>query len=171
MAGMTTRLALTFALGAGMLATACSPPLPSPDAQGRVTAEVVEVTDGDTVILDFGGRRESVRLIGVNTPETKHPKKPVECFGPEASARTASLLPPGTEVHVERDVEARDRYERLLVYLRRASDGLFVNLDLAASGHAIPYPFPPNTAHAEEFAAAAVAAEAASLGLWGACPR
>lgn len=171
MAGMTTRFSLTVALGAGMLATACSPPLPSTDGQGRITAEVVKVTDGDTVILDFAGREESVRLIGVNTPETKHPKKPVECFGPEASVRTATLLPPGTEVHVERDVEARDRYERLLVYLRRASDGLFVNLDLVATGHAVPYPYEPNTAHAAEFAAAAVAAEATSLGLWGACPR
>ena len=106
---MTPRITLTLALGAGLLATACSPPLPSPDASGRVTAVVTEVTDGDTVVLDFDGRRESVRLIGVDTPETKHPKKPVECFGPEASARTLSLLPPGTEVEVERDVEARDR--------------------------------------------------------------
>lgn len=168
---MTPRIALTLALGAGLLATACSPPLPSPDASGRVTAVVTGVTDGDTVVLDFGGRRESVRLIGVDTPETKHPKKPVECFGPEASAHTLSLLPPGTEVTVERDVEARDRYRRLLAYLRRNPDGLFVNLDLVATGHARPYPYEPNTAHAQEFAAAAVAAQQAGLGLWGACPR
>lgn len=168
---MTPRITLTLALGAGLLATACSPPLPSPDTSGRVTAVVTEVTDGDTVVLDFDGRRESVRLIGVDTPETKHPKKPVECFGPEASARTLSLLPPGTEVEVERDVEARDRYERLLVYLRRTSDDLFVNLDLVATGHARPYPYEPNTALAQEFAAAAVTAQQAGLGLWGACPR
>ena len=54
-------------------------------------ATVIEVIDGDTVRLDLDGSRESVRLIGVNTPETKHPTKGVECFGPEASAFLAQI--------------------------------------------------------------------------------
>jgi micrococcal nuclease len=74
-------------------------------------------------------------------------------------------------VHVERDVEPRDDYGRLLVYLYRASDGLFVNLELASKGFAVPLRIAPNTAHAAEFAEAARVAEQASIGLWSACPR
>lgn len=170
MARMAPHRTLAFVAAIACLG-ACSPSLPGPDASGRVHARVVALTDGDTLTLSFGGRRAKVRLIGIDTPETKHPTKPVGCFGPEASARLASLLPPGTEVTVERDVEPLDRYRRHLLYIRRAADGLFVNLDLVATGHAVPYPFPPNTAHAAEFAAAALDAESRGLGLWGACPR
>lgn len=116
-------------------------------------------------------RTETIRLIGVNTPETHHPTKPVECFGPEASAHTAALLPSGTDVWVERDTESRDRYGRLLAYVHRSSDSLFVNLDLVAGGWAVPYPFPPNTTYESEFASAANDARASSLGLWGKCSR
>ena len=79
---------------------------------------------------------ERVRLLGVDTPETVKPDTPVECFGPEASARTKELLPPGTAVRVQRDTEARDRYDRLLVYLWRGDDGLFVNQTIVAGGFA-----------------------------------
>ena len=131
----------------------------------------MEAVDGDTVELRLVGRTERVRLIGVNTPETVHPTKPVECFGPEASAHTKSLLPPGTDVWIERDQEARDRYGRLLAYVWRGADGLFVNLDLVAGGWAVPYPFPPNTAHEQDFATAANSAAQQRMGLWGKCPR
>lgn len=127
--------------------------------------------DGDTVAIRLGSRTEKVRLIGVNTPETVHPTKPIECFGPEASAHTKTLLPPGTDVWLERDVEARDKYGRLLAYVWRATDGLFVNLDLVSGGWAVPYPFPPNTAHESDFAAAANGAAQQDMGLWGKCPR
>ena len=132
---------------------------------------VSRVIDGDTVVVRIAGRSETIRLIGVNTPETHHPTKPVECFGPEASAHTALLLPEGTEVWVERDVESRDRYGRLLGYVHRSADDLFVNLDLVAGGWAVPYPFPPNTTFESRFAEAATAARASSLGLWGRCSR
>lgn len=134
-------------------------------------AVVIRAVDGDTVDLRVGKRRERVRLIGINTPETVDPRKPVECFGPEAKQETKHLLPSGTRVRVERDLEPRDDYGRLLVYVYRASDGLFVNLKLVNSGLAVPLRIAPNTAHAAEFAAAATAAERASLGLWSACPR
>ena len=78
------------------------------------------------------GRDERVRLIGIDTPETVDPRKPVQCFGKEASDHTKALLPAGTAVRLERDAEARDRYDRLLAYVYRASDGLFVNLELGA---------------------------------------
>ena len=100
------------------------------------------------------GEQETLRLIGVDTPETVDPDQPPECFGAEASAHTKELLPAGTEVRLTRDVEARDRYDRLLVYVERAEDGLFVNLDLVAGGWADDYPYPPNVAHQRDFALA-----------------
>lgn len=171
MAGMPARsFRIVPALLCLVILASCSHGPVTVSADGA-RATVVRVVDGDTVVLRIAGRKESVRLIGVDTPETKHPTKPVECFGPEASRHTAGLLPAGTEVLVRRDTEARDVYRRLLLYVYRADDGLFVNRDLVAGGWAVPKSYPPNTAHAEEFAALAATAEAAGLGLWGACPR
>ncbi len=132
-------------------------------------AAVVRVVDGDTVVVRLGGTEETVRLIGIDTPETVKPAAPVECYGPEASAHLKTLLPPGTAVHLARDTEARDHFGRLLVYLRRAGDDLFVNLDLAQRGLARPLDISPNSARAAQISAAASQARAAGLGLWGAC--
>jgi micrococcal nuclease len=136
---------------------------------GEPNAEVVRVVDGDTVVVRTGGVEESVRLIGIDTPETVKPGTPVECYGEAASARAKELLPEGTQVVLERDVEARDRYDRLLAYVHRASDGLFVNLSMVEDGYAQPAPYPPNEAHADELAEAGREAQAADLGLWGEC--
>ena len=149
-----------------VLAGACSPTRAAP-AGG--TATVVAVTDGDTIDVDFGGDVEAVRLLGIDTPETHHPTKPVECFGAQASARTAELLPEGTEVHLVRDVEARDRYGRLLAYVYRADDDLFVNRSLAEDGFADVLAIAPNDAHAAELARVVSTARAEGRGLWGAC--
>lgn len=140
-------------------------------APGPGRAEVVAVVDGDTVELRLGPRTETARLLGVDTPETVHPDQPVQCYGPEASARTKALLPPGTAVQVTRDVEARDRYGRLLVYLVRASDGLFVNRALVADGYARTLPIAPNDAHRATLGRAQSEARAAGRGLWSACAR
>ncbi len=148
---------------------ALTPSCASPAAGAPGTATVVETIDGDTVDVDIAGTREHVRLIGIDTPETKHPTTPVECFGHEASAHVAELLPPGTIVRLERDVEARDRYGRLLAYVYRVDDGLFVNLAQADGGFADALPFPPNVAHRDELAAAVDAARAGGVGLWSAC--
>ncbi len=132
-------------------------------------AEVVSVVDGDTVELDFGGRRERVRLLGVDAPESVHPSVPVQCFGPEASAELARLLPTGSRVRVERDLEARDRYDRLLLYLFRADDGLFVNRWLLDRGLADTSFYEPNTSRAPELRRARSGARAEAVGLWGHC--
>lgn len=132
-------------------------------------ATMVRVVDGDTIDVDIDGTRERVRLIGIDTPETKKEGTPVQCFGPEATAYTTSLLPEGTPLALERDVEARDRYGRLLAYVYRADDGLFVNLSIAAEGYARLLTIPPNVAHSDEFVAAARQAEAHDKGLWGGC--
>jgi len=135
-------------------------------------ASVERVVDGDTIVVRLPGTgrvKEKVRLIGIDTPESVDPRSVVECFGREAGRRTAALLPPGTAVRLVRDVEARDRYSRLLAYVYRADDGLFVNLALVADGYAAVATYPPNVAHAEELAAAARTAQEQGRGLWGAC--
>lgn len=147
--------------------TAAGGATPTP---GRVTepATVVEeVVDGDTIRVSGVG---AVRLIGIDTPETDHPERGVECFGPEASARTAELLPTGEPVRLTYDEERLDPFDRTLAYVERARDGLFVNGDLVHTGHARARQYPPNTARALELGDLERAARAAGAGLWSACP-
>jgi micrococcal nuclease len=159
---------MVLAIVAAALLTGCGP-------GGRATprepglAEVVRVVDGDTIVVRLAGIEESVRLLGIDTPESVDPRSPVECFGKEASARTAALLPPGTEVRLVRDVEARDRFSRLLAYVYRADDGAFVNLQLVQDGYAAVLSYPPNVAHADELATAASRARHEARGLWSRC--
>ena len=157
-----------IALTAGLLG-ACTRPTPAPPRPDG-TAVVVQVLDGDTAIMDIGGTEESVRFLGIDTPEIAHPDQPDECFGPEATARTAALLPPGTAVRLERDLEARDRYDRILAYVHRAEDDLFVNESLVRDGFADTLSIEPNRAHDATLAAARSEARAAGRGLWGRCP-
>ncbi|MBV9039886.1 MAG: thermonuclease family protein [Acidimicrobiia bacterium] len=140
----------------------------APSSNGGATVE--RVVDGDTIVVHVGGRRERVRLIGIDTPESVKPNTPVQCFAIEASNRTKSLLHPGTPVRLVGDVDQRDQYKRLLAYVYRANDNLFVNLALVHDGYAVPYTFPPNVAHANDFKEAASQARAAGVGLWSACP-
>ena len=131
------------------------------------TAIVRKVVDGDTIEVRVGNRNETVRLLGIDTPETVHPNKPVECFGPEASARTKELLPRGTTVRIERDDEARDHFGRLLLYV--FLDDQMVNELLVREGLARPLSIEPNTTHAARFQRAADEARTANVGLWAAC--
>ncbi len=157
-----------LALGvAGCASLAASGPLSA--GAGPAADRVVEaVVDGDTIRVRGVG---TVRLIGIDTPETRHPERGEECFGPEASARTAELLPPGEPVRLTYDEDPRDRYDRTLAYVERAADGLFVNGDLVRTGHARAREYPPNTARAVELGRLEREARSAGAGLWGACPR
>jgi len=130
---------------------------------------VAELVDGDTLDVRVAGRVERVRLLGIDTPETVAPDRPVECHGPEASAALAELVPVGTEVRLERDVEARDRFDRLLAYVFRVDDGLFVNEAMAAAGHAEILSITPNTAYADALADAVAGARRSGAGLWAGC--
>jgi micrococcal nuclease len=132
---------------------------------------ILKVVDGDTVDIRISGREERVRLIGIDTPETKKPDTPTECYGPEASTHTVDLLPVDTRVRIERDIVGRDDYGRLLGYLYRVDDELFVNYEILRQGYARPLTIEPNSTHAVTFAAAARLAEADDLGLWAACVR
>ena len=127
---------LTLALVLGTIALA------SPSS-----ADVVDRTiDGDTLVINVHGTEEHVRLLNIDTPETKDPNRPVECLGPEASAFTHELVPDGTKVKLVYDAVRRDKYGRLLaaVYLE---DGRSVSEELARAGLGIPIAVGANRAH------------------------
>ena len=172
------RASLGVALAAAVALGACARPLalpgptdlPGPVAPGLprgVDVAVERVIDGDTIVVS--GHRH-VRLIGVDTPETKDPRRPVGCYGKEASRFTTSLLPAGTAVRLVGDIEQDDQYGRLLAYVYRRADGLFVNAELVHRGYAVVLTIPPNVAHTDEFVALAADARVAGWGLWSACP-
>lgn len=128
---------------------------------------VTRIVDGDTLyVSDLSVR---VRLIGIDTPETVHPDRGVECFGREATAHLTRLVPPGTRVVVEFDVERTDRYDRPLGYVWRVSDGTHVNLAMVEDGYAQAYTVPPNVRYSDRFVAAQRRARDAGRGLWAAC--
>lgn len=145
-----------------VLLSACATPVTDPTSDGRV----VEIIDGDTLVISVGGRRATTRLIGIDTPETKKPDTPVECYGPEATDFLRALLPPATSILVRRDVEGRDHFGRILTYVFRADDGLFVNREILVQGYARALPIPPNTTFARDFADVAARARQERRGLW-----
>lgn len=153
-----------------IILASCAEPQPLPEG---ANARVTRVIDGDTIDVRFvvSGHTsdDRVRLIGIDTPETKKPGSPIECFGPEASHRTSELLPAGTPVLVYRDVEPRDDYGRLLAYVIRTSDGLFINEELLDEGMATTLAIAPNNRLQTRFATVEAAARAARRGLWGSC--
>jgi micrococcal nuclease len=132
----------------------------------RFAAVVTAPVDGDTVRVRTVRGRETVRFLGVNTPETHHPTKGVECFGPEAAAFTDRELT-GRRVELELDVEHRDKYGRLLAYVIVA--GHRFNDVLLARGYARLLVIPPNGAYGPTMLGEELAARRAHRGLWGAC--
>ena len=132
-----------------------------------VPVTVVHVVDGDTLIAAFAdGHTETVRVLGIDTPETVDPRKPVQCFGPEASAYAKARLT-GRAVKLEFDVERRDHYGRLLAYV--ILDGERYEDDALRRGFARLLVIAPNGAHARTMLAEELAARRARRGLWGAC--
>jgi len=124
---------------------------------------VARVIDGDTIEIETG---ETVRYIGMNTPETAHPKKPVECFGKEASARNKELVE-GKKVRLVKDVSERDKYGRLLRYVYVGDS--FINLELVKEGYAYASAFPPDVKYSDAFLSAQKNAIEGGFGLWGSC--
>lgn len=162
---ITVALALVAVLVAGRLALDRAA---DDRAPAGVEGTVTRVVDGDTVHVDLDGRDETVRYIGVDTPESVKPGTAVQCFAEEASARNAALVD-GEDVRLRFDVERRDRYGRLLAYVYRVRDGAFVNERLVREGYARPLTIPPNVRHADRFARLAGEAREAERGLWRAC--
>ena len=154
-----------------MVMLAACPADDQPEAIDAGTATVEFVIDGDTVDLIIAGEEERVRLIGIDTPESVSRDVPVQCFGKEASEALTGVLPPGTDVRIERDDEVRDRFGRLLLYVYRSDDELFVNQWMIEQGFADTLFFEPNTTFEGPFTRARNDARSDGLGLWSACDR
>ncbi len=132
-----------------------------------IPATVTRVVDGDTVIARLeNGTVEKIRLLGADTPEVVDPRKPVQCFGHDASEFTMSQLT-GKRVLLELDAEQRDKYGRLLAYV--ILDGHRYNDELLERGYARFLVIPPNGSHARAMLREELAAKAAHRGLWGHC--
>ncbi len=133
-------------------------------------AVISKVVDGDTVKLESG---ETVRYIGIDTPETKHPNKPVQCFGKEASNKNTELVE-GKEVLLEKDISDTDRYGRLLRYVylpnpEATDEAIFVNEYLIEQGYAQLLTYPPDVKYDKLLRDAEIQARKEQKGLWSAC--
>ena len=132
-------------------------------------ATVKKVVDGDTLIVIYeNGREETVRLIGIDTPEKLGGYRPAECFGAESTDFLRSLTPARSQVFLTAGEEPFDIYERRLAYVYR-SDGIFVNLMIAREGYADVLSIPPNNDYAAYFSRAVSLARTENLGIWGTC--
>lgn len=140
-------------------------PAKTEDTQSPLYA-VVSVVDGDTLKLSINGTTETMRLIGMDTPETVDPRKPVQCFGKEASSKAKELLS-GRSVRIEEDASqgTRDKYGRLLGYVFR-DDGLFYNKHMIEQGYAHEYTYNLPYKYQAEFKAAEKSARENQRGLW-----
>jgi micrococcal nuclease len=128
-------------------------------------ALVSRVIDGDTIEVEIGGQEYTVRYIGVNTPETVDPRRPVECFGREASDFNQKLVLRKT-VGLEIDVSETDAFGRLLRYVWL--DGDMVNATLVREGYAQAAAYPPDVKYQDVFLELQAEAAATGRGLWGA---
>ena len=158
-----------LALLAPLCAVLCGCSAPAAVDRGDgMAGRVARVVDGDTIRVQLASGEEAVRYIGIDTPESVKPGAPVECFAERASAFNERLVS-GEHVRLVRDVEERDRYGRLLAYVYRVRDGLFVNAELVRRGYATVATFPPNVAHEGELRRLANRARVSGRGLWAEC--
>jgi micrococcal nuclease len=160
-----------LALGLALTLGACGPidgatSRASGVAGDRVEATVSRVVDGDTIHVSISGQDVTIRLIGIDTPETVAPGQPIECFGPESSRFTTRQLT-GEPIELEYDRDLIDPFDRTLAYVWL--DGRLFNETLVERGYAEATSYPPNTSHQDVLDAAEVDARRANRGLWGAC--
>jgi micrococcal nuclease len=144
----------------------------SEEPSGPLSAQVTHVVDGDTIDVSIGGDDDTVRYIGIDTPETVKPGTPVQCGGPRAHEVNERLVD-GRTVTLRFDSERRDVYGRLLAYVYLPRPGrrpLFVNAELARRGLARTLTIPPNDSFAALFDRLATRAGVRGRGLWGSCP-
>jgi len=124
------------------------------------TVLVTRVIDGDTIEIEGGAR---VRYIGIDTPETVHPEKPVEYFGKEATQKNRELVQ-GKRVYLEKDIQDKDKYGRLLRYVWVGDT--MVNAELIGLGYAYSYTYPPNVKYQKLFLQLEKEAREQGRGLW-----
>ncbi len=139
--------------------------LPSSEfsTSGKQSVKVTRVVDGDTIEIEGG---QKVRYIGINTPETVDPRRPVECFGKEAASKNRELVE-GRGIYLEKDVSETDKYGRLLRYVY--VDRTFVNDYMVRNGYAQASSYPPDVKYQNQLTQAQQEARQDSRGLWGSC--
>lgn len=143
----------------------------SGSAEGQNLVTVSRVVDGDTIEVVYLGQARKLRYIGVNTPETVDPRRPVQCFGKEAADENKRLLA-GKEVYLEKDISDTDKFGRLLRYVYLKLDDntmLFINDYLVREGFAQVDTFPPDVKYQARFVAAQKEARENNRGLWARC--
>ncbi len=190
---LSTISLLVVVIGIGLLLTGVNfpqslpsvSPIPSPivvssnsEATSSATigiegarAQVLDVVDGDTIKVSLDGKQYTVRYVGMDTPETVDPRRPVGCFGKEASDENKSLVS-GKIVILQKDVSETDKYKRLLRYVYLPlEDGriLFVNDYLVREGFAKVLTIPPDVKYSGQFLEAQKQARVAKRGLWSRC--
>lgn len=139
---------------------------PTPSAPQYTYYSVTQVVDGDTVKVNMNGTVTTLRLIGMDTPETVDPRKPVQCFGTEASNKAKELLV-GKKIRIEKDSTQGelDKYGRTLAYVYR-EDGLFFNKYMIEQGYAHEYTYNTPYKYQAEFKTAQTSARDNQRGLW-----
>lgn len=146
-------------------------PTTSPSIQPNSDLQMVKVTkviDGDTIQIEGG---QTLRYIGIDTPETVDPRKPVQCFGNEASRENSKIVE-GQVVFLEKDVSETDKYGRLLRYVYislSTGEMLMVNEYLVKEGYAVSSSYPPDIKYQERLRVAEESAKSQGKGLWGIC--
>jgi endonuclease YncB( thermonuclease family) len=162
---------------AAATATPTAKPTLTPEATfgpiGQTTeATVVRITDGDTIVVAYGGKEYKVRYIGMDSPETVDPSSPIQWMGPQATAANAALVA-GKTVFLEKDVSEVDRFNRLLryVWLTNGTAWTLVNLELVRQGVASAKSYPPDTKYDALYLVAQGEAHRSALGLWGPPPE
>lgn len=169
-------VALVSCSGYQVLLTEQAPATLSEEPRGYEAAVVTRIVDGDTIVVEVtnrsggpgAGRAEvgeeyTVRLIGIDTPESVDPRSPVECFGTEASAATEALLA-GADVRLVKDVSETDRFGRLVRYVYL--EGEMANARLVVNGYASAYTYPPDVRHSSLFVQLEREARESDRGLW-----
>lgn len=129
--------------------------------------DVVRVIDGDTIVVDINGKKETVRALGMNSPETVDPKKPVECFGSEASLEAKKLLEnKKVKLQIDPNQSLFDKYDRLLAYIW-SDDGIFFDEYMIANGFAFEYTYQGVAyKYQKDFKNRETSARSSELGLW-----
>lgn len=156
-------VAITTSLANGIAAIRLAPIQPP----GLTAAQVIQVVDGDTIKVRVQGRTYTVRLIGMDTPETLDPRKGVQCYGPEASNYAKRLLNNKT-VHLETDKSQGelDKYSRILRYVW-LPDGRMYNYVAVLEGYAREYTYNSAYRYSSDFSSAQSEARTTGRGLWG----
>src|SRR3989344_1057557 len=142
-----------------------------PSAYAQDTFKVLKVVDGDTISVDVRGKKEVVRLLGIDTPESVDPRKPVQCFAKEATSKMKSFVDGKSVILVDDSTQGnRDKYNRLLRYVYLPDTvNTFVNGEMVKQGFAFSYRQYP-TKMLNKFNNFEKYAKENNLGLWGSCP-